>query len=143
MDFGYNQNSPQIVSMYYFNNMKERNRNHSHLLTGLGTWCCASPGLCKRPQIHAWLLPLCPGPSDGQWEALGETGEQEKGEARVSFPPVAVPWAASGRDHASSAAPLFPTMGPPWFQLPPRGPCESHLLLWCSPHRGASGYLLQ
>ena len=92
--------------------MKERNRNHGHLLTGLGTWCCAFPGLCKRPQIHAWLLPLCPGPSNGQWEALGETGEQEKGEARVFLLPVAVPWAASGRDHASSAAPLFAPHGP-------------------------------
>ena len=85
-------------------------------------------------QIHAWLFGLCqvlqspalrlsfPGLSNGQWEALEETGGQ-KGEARLFLPLSSYP-----------GQPLIGTMLS--LQFHPDGPCEPHLLLLCCPHSG-------
>lgn len=110
--------------MYYFNNMKEMNRNH--LATELGTLCRAVPGACANAPGSISAL-SCARPAagfPGPLEALGEMEEQEKGETWVFLPPS-----------VCHVQPLtmavfflqlqFSQMSPPCFLLLPTGPWKT------------------
>lgn len=107
MDFCQNQNSPKIVNMSCFNNMKENYRNHSHLLAGQGTAYCAAPA-CANVSDPCLVIPALPVelPRPLRWPVGGPGGDRRaEGRSQAISPPVVLPWAASDRDNALSAVP--------------------------------------